>query len=129
MQIKNLKTKLIALITAFFICFISFSCGTIFYPERKGQISGKINPGVAVLDGLGLLFFLVPGVIAFAVDFSNGTIYLPHGNFAENKLEIDKMKKIKSQSQLTQSEIERIVKENTGKEINFELAEITAISE
>ena len=32
---------------------------------------------MAVLDGIGLLFFILPGVIAFAVDFSNGTIYLP----------------------------------------------------
>ena len=32
---------------------------------------------MAVLDGIGLLFFIIPGVIAFAVDFSNGTIYLP----------------------------------------------------
>ena len=58
----------------------SLGCGTIMYPERKGQSLGKIDPAVAILDGLGLLLFLVPGVIAFAVDFSNGTIYLPAGN-------------------------------------------------
>ncbi|GAA0697651.1 hypothetical protein GCM10009104_27510 [Marinobacterium maritimum] len=58
-------------------------CGTIMHPERKGQVSGRIDPGVAVLDGLGLLFFFVPGVIAFAVDFSNGTIYLPGGHRAD----------------------------------------------
>lgn len=52
-------------------------CGTLFYPERKGQLSGDIDPAVAVANGVGLLFFIVPGVIAYAVDFSNGTIYLP----------------------------------------------------
>jgi hypothetical protein len=26
---------------------------------------------------IGLLFFIIPGVVAYAVDFSNGTIYLP----------------------------------------------------
>ncbi|MBN8410909.1 hypothetical protein LCL99_17965 [Halomonas denitrificans] len=52
-------------------------CGTVFHPERKGQISGRIDPVVAVANGVGLLFFIVPGVIAYAVDFSNGTIYLP----------------------------------------------------
>ena len=57
-------------------------CGTILHPERKGQRDGRIDPGIAVLDGLGLLFFIIPGVIAFAVDFSNGTIYLP-GTFAK----------------------------------------------
>ena len=66
------------------------ACGTILYPERKGQTGGRIDPGVAVLDGVGLLAFLIPGVIAFAVDFSNGTIYLPGGrrsHLTENQLQ------------------------------------------
>ena len=54
------------------------SCGTILYPHREGQKVGEIDPAVAILDGIGLLFFIIPGVIAFAVDFSNHTIYLPH---------------------------------------------------
>lgn len=53
------------------------ACGTILHPERKGQVSGRIDPAIAVLDGVGLLLYFIPGVIAFAVDFSNGTIYLP----------------------------------------------------
>jgi hypothetical protein len=57
-------------------------CGTVFYPTRKGQVSGEIDPVVAIADAIGLLFFLVPGVIAFAVDFTNGTIYLPQGKRA-----------------------------------------------
>ncbi len=56
------------------------ACGTIMHPERKGQVGGRIDPGVAVLNGVGLLFFLIPGVIAYAVDFSNGTIYLPNSS-------------------------------------------------
>jgi hypothetical protein len=32
------------------------------------------------LDGLGLLCFFVPGVVAFAVDFWTGAIYLPYGS-------------------------------------------------
>ena len=52
-------------------------CGTIIHPERKGQISGRLDPGIIVLNGVGLLLFFVPGVIAFAIDFTNGTIYLP----------------------------------------------------
>lgn len=52
-------------------------CGTILYPERKGQPAGRLDWGVVALDAVGLLFFFVPGVIAFAVDFNNGTIYLP----------------------------------------------------
>lgn len=53
------------------------ACGTLLHPERKGQTGGRIDPAIAVLDGIGLLFYLVPGIVAFAVDFSNGTIYLP----------------------------------------------------
>lgn len=55
------------------------ACGTILYPERRGQADGRLDAGVVVLDAVGLLLFLVPGVIAFAVDFSTGAIYLPHG--------------------------------------------------
>ncbi len=52
-------------------------CGTILYPERKGQKSGTIDSGIVVLDAFGFLIFIVPGVVAFIIDFSNGTIYLP----------------------------------------------------
>lgn len=54
-------------------------CGTILYPERRNQAAGRLDPAVVVLDGIGLLFFFVPGVIAFAVDFATGAIYLPSG--------------------------------------------------
>ncbi len=56
---------------------VSSGCGTLLYPERRGQPAGRLDWGIVLLNGLGLLFFFIPGVIAFAVDFSNGTIYLP----------------------------------------------------
>jgi len=58
----------------------SLGCGTILYPERRGQRGGRIDAGVAVLDGVGLIFFILPGVVAFAVDFGDGAIYLPAGH-------------------------------------------------
>ncbi len=58
------------------------ACGTIFYPERRGQMTGEIDPGVAVLNGIGLLLYVVPGVVAFAVDFATGAIYLPDRRFS-----------------------------------------------
>lgn len=58
-------------------------CGTLLYPERRGQTGGRLDTGVVVLNGLGLLLFLVPGLIAFAVDFSTGAIYLPGGSRAD----------------------------------------------
>ncbi len=55
------------------------SCGTILYPERRTQPAGKLDSDIVILDAIGLIFFLVPGVVAFAVDFATGAIYLPNG--------------------------------------------------
>jgi hypothetical protein len=54
---------------------LQLGCGTILYPDRRGQTSGHIDTGVAVMDGLWCLVFIIPGVIAFIVDFGNGAIY------------------------------------------------------
>lgn len=54
-------------------------CGYLLYPERKGMSGGRLDPVVVLLDGAGLLFGILPGVVAFAVDITNGTIYLPRG--------------------------------------------------
>lgn len=58
------------------------ACGTLFYPDRRGQIDGKIDPAVAVLNAVGLLFYVIPGLIAFAIDFTTGAIYLPDGKYS-----------------------------------------------
>ncbi|KUJ80201.1 hypothetical protein AWR36_014400 [Microbulbifer flavimaris] len=65
-------------------CLLAFAvnltaCGYFLYPERKGQTGGRVDPVVVVLDGAALLFGILPGIVAFAVDFTNGTIYLPAG--------------------------------------------------
>ena len=59
------------------------ACGSIFFPDRRGQIDGKVDPVVVVLDGIGLLFYVIPGLIAFGVDFATGAIYLPPGKTAQ----------------------------------------------
>lgn len=54
-------------------------CGTILHSERVHQPHSRdIDWGMAALDGLGLALFFVPGVVAFAVDFYTGAIYLPY---------------------------------------------------
>lgn len=58
------------------------ACGVVLYPERQGQKGGKIDIAVAFLDGIGLLLWIVPGLVAFAVDFHQGTIYLPNSQAA-----------------------------------------------
>lgn len=67
-------------------------CGTVFYPERRHHShSGQIDWKIAALNGLGLVLFFVPGVIAFAVDFYTGAIYLPagHANSGQGTLQAD----------------------------------------
>lgn len=59
------------------------ACGTLLHPERKGQTGGRIDPAIAIMDGIGLLFFVIPGLAAFAVDFYTGAIYLPGGRRAQ----------------------------------------------
>jgi hypothetical protein len=101
---------------------IGTSCGTLLHPERMGQTSGRIDPGIAVLDGIGLLFFVIPGVIAFAVDFSNGTIYLPPGESSMQDGRTDVADRVVVRvdgRELTKPYIERLVREHTGKAIDL----------
>ena len=58
------------------------ACGTILYPERRGQIDGKVDIAVVGMDAIGILFFVIPGLIAFGIDFATGAIYLPGGHQA-----------------------------------------------
>jgi hypothetical protein len=63
----------------------SVSCGTLIHPERCGQPrTGVLDPSIIMLDGLGVLVFVVPGVVAFIVDFSTGAVYLPEQRFNPN---------------------------------------------
>lgn len=106
-----------------FICVVFTAqlvgCGTLMYPERRGQRGGSIDAGVAILDGLGLLFGIIPGVIAFAVDFSNGTIYLP-GTTRIGSLDLKNIKEVKFDPKHTSlASIERIIKDETGCEVKF----------
>ncbi|WP_237332801.1 hypothetical protein [Zobellella iuensis] len=107
----GLKQKSLALALAGVLTTQLAACGTIFYPERKGQISGRIDPVVAIANGIGLLFFIVPGVVAFAVDFSNGTIYLPGG-------------KAERQQQITPDSLNEQLYAATGTRIDWQQDEV-----
>ena len=95
-------------------------CGTLMYPERRGQRGGSVDAGVAVLDGIGLLFGIIPGVIAFAVDFSNGTIYLPGGPRL-GLLDLKNIKQVKFDPKHSSlASIERTIQLNTGYAFRFD---------
>lgn len=52
------------------------ACGTLFHAERKGQqASTQVDPAVLILDCCGLLFGIIPGVVAIVIDYSNKTLY------------------------------------------------------
>ena len=81
-QVKNYQRlkykKLLAAMLVSCILSNTAGCGVLLYPERQGQKGGDIDVQVALLNGIGLVFFLVPGLVAFAIDFHQGTIYLPN---------------------------------------------------
>ena len=70
-----MSKKLMSLLVCAAIGSQVAGCGTILYPERRGNSGGRIDGGVAVMDCLWLLVGIVPGVVFLIVDFSNGAIY------------------------------------------------------
>ncbi len=116
---KGTKTGIVILS----LSLVLSGCGTIMHPERKGQVSGRIDPGVAVLDGIGLLFFFVPGVIAFAVDFSNGTIYLPGGRRADAG-SLDESRQISFEGRPDRDQLEQLLQEQAGIEVDLAQAQV-----
>jgi len=103
------------------------ACGYFLYPERRGQKPvGQIDPAVAVLDALGLLLFIVPGVIAFAVDISNGTLYFPSGHrHSSVPTETEHITVIRvNPAKLNEKTIQEIVKKHTGFSIRFDLRDV-----
>jgi hypothetical protein len=108
------------------LIFQLVGCGTIMYPERKGQKSGKIDAGVAILDGIGLLLFLIPGIIAFAVDFNNGTIYLP--GTSRSSLDLKDMKQVRFDPKNSNlADIERIIKDETGYAVQLDQSHVSIL--
>lgn len=61
--------------------YLSFSgCGTLLHKERINRPHSRdLDWSMVALNGLGLILFFIPGVIAFVVDFHTGAIYLPAG--------------------------------------------------
>ncbi|MDZ7830119.1 MAG: hypothetical protein U5L07_00040 [Desulfobacterales bacterium] len=97
------------------------ACGYLLHPDRRGQTGGRIDVGIVALDGIGLLFFLVPGIIAFAVDFSTGCIYLPGGRFSAIP-DNDEIRVIQvDPAELNEAAIKKIIIRETGVSAGFDL--------
>lgn len=125
---KPKKDQIMKSLSAILIfCFITSltGCGTIIHPERKGQMNGRLDSSIVLLDAIGLLFFFVPGVIAFAVDFSNGTIYLPGGRRAS--LSLDELNELSSNGKIDMRALDSIVQKQAGSNLVFNSEDLQGI--
>ena len=91
-------------------------CGTLMYPERQGQVSGRIDPAVLLFDGALLFVFIVPGIVAYGIDFHTGAIYLPSGKRNVSVIEVDP-------DALSHARAREIVRVHTGAEIPADRSE------
>jgi hypothetical protein len=96
--------------------------GTEGAGTRKGQVHGPLDWRVVALDAAGLLLFFIPGVIAFAVDFTNGTIYLPPEGYAQQNAGAGEREFVTvklPEGPVTPSKLEAIVSEHAEREIQL----------
>jgi len=124
MKVNKGVIKVLSVIVLVVLITQIAGCGTIMYPERRGQkIHGDVDTRIAVLDAVGLLFFIIPGLIAFGVDFYTGAIYLRPGENqvwgqTQSKQEIVAISV--DPNQLNQKMIEKIVSNHIGQNISLD---------
>ena len=55
-------------------------CGYLLYPDRRGNTStSELDVSVVILDSVLLVFFVIPGLLAFAIDLTSGCLYESSG--------------------------------------------------
>ena len=118
---KNIRTGL-CLISITIVLIQASACGFILYPERKGRTTGRIDPGVAILDAILLIPGILPGVMAFAVDFITGCIYLPGGSVDVNHVSEGQNPKhlVQAAEQLDIPTLERLLSQQTGHTVDLD---------
>lgn len=117
MRKSMLKPVLASTLSALLILELS-GCGTVIYSERRGQSSGRIDPAVVIMNGIGLLFWVVPGLVAFAIDFATGAIYLPSGRYAVAPEVLQRV--IKENGDIDTVQLQQIIEQQTGQSIPFD---------
>ena len=99
-------------------------CGMILHPERRNQPpGGSLDWKIVALDAVGLLLFFIPGVIAFAVDFSTGAIYLPpnrrYGSATPPANEEPLVEVQVPKQELTPQRLEQIASKHAGRDVRL----------
>jgi len=130
-RFRRTKRRLLASLLAATLMLQSVSCGTLLHPERQGLRSGRLDPAIVVLDGIGLLFFFVPGAIAFAVDFATGAIYLPPDEFGylpPGTVTPQQLTRVETgNTSLDRRQVESIVRERTGKSVDLDAPAVRVV--
>jgi hypothetical protein len=116
---RKIKSAAISLALITTLSSQLLSCGYILHPERRNQKSGHVDWAIVGLDAIGLLFFIIPGLIAFGVDIASGTIYMSSNNNFSN-LEFREYKKIKIKGEVNEKNIIAAINESTGIVIDFD---------
>jgi hypothetical protein len=102
-------------------------CGMIMHPERRNQpTGGGIDWTVFALDTVGLLLFFFPGVIAFAVDFTTGAIYLPVTNYGDAKTPAKEQQLVEvhvPKEELTPERIQQVASHHVGHNVRLAIGE------
>jgi hypothetical protein len=119
MVLPYLFRKLVISCLLFVLLLQFLGCGTLIHPERRGQTSGRIDPAIAILNGVGLLLFIIPGMLAFAIDFSSGAIYLPNTENPAMRGTKDLVVFHAQPSELTRQRVEEFLAEHTGRTITL----------
>ena len=117
-MLKKTITKFTALSVTGALLLQLSGCGTLLYPERKGKTGGRLDPAIVILDGIGLLFWIVPGLVAYAIDFATGTIYLPSGRYAISPEALEPA--INSDGEIDTAKLNEIIHSRTGHSIPFD---------
>jgi hypothetical protein len=120
MTLKKQFVAFVCLMVTIVLIIQLAGCGTIIYPERRGQTGGRIDVGIVILDAVGLFFFIIPGLIAFGVDFTTGAIYMPSGRRKSVSADVENMTVVRvNPNDLNEKTIEDIVKRYTGCSTNL----------
>ncbi len=132
MKVGKLFVSLICVVVSVVLITQLYGCGTILYPERRGQRTGTVDGGTVIMDALWLLVFIVPGVVAFVVDFSTGAIYFPGGSRrSSGPGEYGKVTVVRVDPRdLNEKKIKEVVMKETGlKELDLNRARIYKLDE
>ena len=87
--------KQLAIISAIVLSLFVSACGTILKPNQINKPhSSQLDIAIVALDAFGLIFFIIPGAVAFVVDYSNGTLYLPRHTLRLNDTSDEGVQKV-----------------------------------